>query len=151
MMTLAKVCPLCGPVADKVVWEDNQVRVLHVDDKNFPGFCRVVWREHITEMTDLATFDQRYLMEVVLTVERGLRTLLDPDKINLASFGNQVPHLHWHIVPRFIWDSHFPDAIWAAPKRDADLARVEKIREQANRLTIVLPAMLNNIVANRSS
>ena len=35
-----------------------------------------------------------------------------PDKVNIASFGNMVPHLHWHIIPRFEVDRHYPNPIW---------------------------------------
>jgi diadenosine tetraphosphate (Ap4A) HIT family hydrolase len=45
-------------------------------------------------------------------VEKTLRTLLNPIKVNIASFGNVVPHLHWHIIPRFEGDPHYPNPIW---------------------------------------
>ena len=50
-------------------------------------------------------------MNVVYAVEGLLRDSLQPDKINLASFGNVVPHLHWHVIPRFADDPHFPNAV----------------------------------------
>ncbi|MNC89752.1 hypothetical protein D3C83_57330 [compost metagenome] len=56
-------------------------------------------------------------MRVVFGVEAGLRELLRPDKINLASLGNAVPHLHWHVIPRFRNDPHFPSPIWASAAR----------------------------------
>jgi diadenosine tetraphosphate (Ap4A) HIT family hydrolase len=56
-------------------------------------------------------------MRVVFAVEAALRGLMRPDKINLASLGNLVPHLHWHVIPRFGDDPHFPAPIWAAPRR----------------------------------
>jgi diadenosine tetraphosphate (Ap4A) HIT family hydrolase len=56
-------------------------------------------------------------MEVVFAVESVMRELLAPHKINLASFGNQVPHLHWHLIPRFGDDPHFPDPAWGPVKR----------------------------------
>ena len=55
----------------------------------------------------------------MLAVEAALRELLHPDKINLASLGNMTPHLHWHVIPRFRDDPHFPNAIWSAPLRPA--------------------------------
>jgi diadenosine tetraphosphate (Ap4A) HIT family hydrolase len=58
-------------------------------------------------------------MAIVFAVEQVLRELLQPEKINLASLGNQVPHLHWHVIPRFSDDAHFPDPIWAPRKREA--------------------------------
>lgn len=42
---------------------------------------------------------------------------MHPDKINLAEFGNMVPHLHWHIIPRYTDDSHFPESIWGLQQR----------------------------------
>lgn len=56
-------------------------------------------------------------MAVVLTAERSLRALMNPDKINLASFGNVIPHLHWHIIARYVDDRHFPESIWGKAQR----------------------------------
>lgn len=58
-------------------------------------------------------------MNVVYAVEAALRALLAPDKINLAALGNMVPHLHWHVIPRWRDDSHFPAAIWAEGRKSA--------------------------------
>lgn len=56
-------------------------------------------------------------MDVVLATERAVRRVVQPDKINLASFGNVVPHLHWHVIPRWRDDSHFPESIWGKAQR----------------------------------
>lgn len=50
-------------------------------------------------MTDLPPGRRASLMNVVWAVEAAQRELLRPRKINLASLGNQVPHLHWHVIP----------------------------------------------------
>lgn len=110
-------CVLCTPQNETVLWADRRCRVILVADKDYPGFCRVIWSKHVREMTDLTKSQRAYFMNVVYVVEQTLRTLLKPDKINLASLGNQAPHLHWHVIPRFEDDAHFPDSIWAAPKR----------------------------------
>jgi diadenosine tetraphosphate (Ap4A) HIT family hydrolase len=89
-----------------------------VADEPFPGFCRVIWGAHVREMTDLDAADRDHLMRVVFATEAALRARLAPDKMNLASLGNVVPHLHWHVVPRFADDSHFPQPIWGARQRD---------------------------------
>jgi diadenosine tetraphosphate (Ap4A) HIT family hydrolase len=99
------------------LWRDARCRVILVDDPDYAGFCRVIWQAHVKEMTDLTAADQSHLFAVVLVVEAQLRELMQPAKINLASFGNQVPHLHWHVIPRFTDDAHFPDPVWAARKR----------------------------------
>jgi diadenosine tetraphosphate (Ap4A) HIT family hydrolase len=118
-------CPLCHPVSETVLWQDGRCRVILTDEPDYPGFCRVVWREHVKEMTDLTEADRAHFMSVVFRVERVLRESMQPDKINLASLGNQVPHLHWHVIPRFTGDAHFPDPVWAARRHDAGRAGVE--------------------------
>lgn len=100
-----------------MLWRDEFCRVVWVDEPDYPGFCRVILNEHVKEMTDLPVPRQQRLMAVVFTVEAALRELLMPDKINLASLGNVVPHLHWHVIPRYADDRHFPDAVWASPRR----------------------------------
>ncbi len=68
-------------------------------------------------MTDLPAHERRHLMNLVFAVEAAVRRVALPDKVNLASLGNVVPHLHWHVVPRWNDDSHFPAPIWAASRR----------------------------------
>jgi len=110
-------CPLCLSATERVVWEDRRCRVIQVDDEAYPGFCRVIWNEHVAEMSDLLPADRRHLLGVVMATETALRELLRPDKINLASFGNMVPHLHWHVIPRYRDDRHFPESVWGAAQR----------------------------------
>ncbi len=116
---VAPRCPLCHPPSETVLWRGMRCRVILADDPDYPGFCRVVWNAHVREMTDLGIGERKYLMAIVFAVEQVLRELLQPEKINLASLGNQVPHLHWHVIPRFGDDPHFPDPIWAARRRQA--------------------------------
>lgn len=87
-------------------------RVVRVDDPDYPGFCRVILNAHVREMSDLPLAERQQLMSVVFAVEETVRSLFQPDKINLASFGNMVPHVHWHIIPRWNNDRHFPEPIW---------------------------------------
>jgi diadenosine tetraphosphate (Ap4A) HIT family hydrolase len=112
-------CDLCERPGGHTVWQDGACRVVRVDDADYPGFCRVIWQEHVSEMSDLSVSEQRHLYSVVNAVESALRALLRPDKINLASLGNQVPHLHWHVIPRWRDDRHFPQPVWAAPLRES--------------------------------
>jgi diadenosine tetraphosphate (Ap4A) HIT family hydrolase len=111
-----KACELCAPVTATIAWEDALCYVVSVGGEeglSFPGFCRVIWRAHACEMTDLPTSQRRHFMSVVFAVEAAVRRLAKPDKINLASLGNAVAHLHWHVIPRWREDSHYPAPIWA--------------------------------------
>jgi len=110
-------CELCKEVGGELLWQDERCRVVGIDEPGYPGFCRVIWNSHVREMTDLADTDRMHLMRVVFTVETAVREVMRPEKINLASLGNMVPHVHWHVIPRFPDDPHFPQAVWAAPQR----------------------------------
>lgn len=121
-------CPLCRPENETILWQDDHCRVILTDESDYPGFCRVIWDEHAKEMTDLTESQRAHLMMVVFVVEEILREVLRPDKINLASLGNQVPHLHWHVIPRFADDAHFPDPVWAARKRAGRAALMDRLR-----------------------
>lgn len=119
-------CELCESPGGEVIWRDALCRVVRVggaEGAAFPGFCRVVWNAHVAEMTGLPAADRRHLMNVVFATEAALRTVVRPDKINLASFGNVVPHLHWHVIPRWREDSHFPAPIWAPSQRNTPAVR----------------------------
>jgi diadenosine tetraphosphate (Ap4A) HIT family hydrolase len=120
-------CPLCHLRVERVAWRDARCRVILAGEPDYPAFCRVIWGEHVREMTDLGVADRDHLLRVVFAVERALRDLLRPDKVNLASLGNQVAHLHWHVIPRFADDANFPDPVWAARRREG--ARHE-VREE---------------------
>lgn len=116
-------CELCEAPGGDVLWEDDFCRVVRIADADYPGFCRVILRDHVGEMTELPVDGQLRLMRVVLAVESSIRALYQPDKINLASFGNVVPHLHWHIIPRWHDDRHFPQPVWGTPQRVNSPAR----------------------------
>ena len=111
-------CELCTTPGGTVLWEDLRCRVVQADEPGYPGFCRVIWKSHVREMTDLSPADRLHCMNVVFAVERAMRDALSPAKINLASLGNFVAHVHWHVIPRFTDDPHFPQPVWATSQRD---------------------------------
>ena len=111
-------CELCDTPGGTVLWQSADCRVVRVADPHYPGFCRVIWREHVREMTDLSPEQRQYLMGIVFAVEGVVRELFQPDKVNLASLGNVTPHLHWHVIPRWRDDRHFPEPIWGKVQRE---------------------------------
>ena len=116
-------CELCSLVGGEVLWQDAACRVVLVADPDYAGYCRVIWGAHVREMTDLASAERQHCMRVVCEVEQALRTVLKPHKINLASFGNLAPHVHWHVIPRFEDDPHFPNSVWGKRQRRARAGR----------------------------
>jgi diadenosine tetraphosphate (Ap4A) HIT family hydrolase len=121
-------CALCDSPGGELLWQDDFCRVVQVGDPHYPGFCRVILNRHIKEMTDLGDSERSRLMAVVFAVEKAVREVLQPDKINLASLGNVVPHLHWHVIPRFVDDRHFPNPVWGEAKREGAVPLLDKVR-----------------------
>jgi len=111
-------CELCQQAGGVSLWRDELCRIVLVDDPHYPGFCRVILNRHVKEMTDLPQGERMQLMNVVFVVESVLRELLQPEKINLASLGNMTPHVHWHVIPRYSDDRHFPQPVWGEIQRD---------------------------------
>jgi diadenosine tetraphosphate (Ap4A) HIT family hydrolase len=110
-------CDLCTTDGGTLILRTDELRIVAVDDADYPGFMRVVWNAHVAEMTELTAPQIARLMGTVLAVEDALRAVLAPHKINLASLGNLTPHLHWHVIPRFADDAHFPQPIWGTRQR----------------------------------
>ena len=127
-------CPLCDSDGGTLIWRGDKLRLIRADEAGFPAFYRVIWNTHVAEFSDLNAADRAHCMDVVAQVEQALREHLQPTKINLAALGNMVPHLHWHVIARFGWDSHFPAPVWAAAQRASDAGQEAAVRER-------LPAM----------
>mgnify|MGYP000147276738 FL=1 len=112
-------CELCDLKAP-TVYRNDKLSVIIVDDAAYPGFCRVIWNDHVKEMSDLSQEDRLAINEAVYQVELALVSVMKPFKVNLASLGNMVPHLHWHLIPRFEDDAQFPSPVWASAVRTTD-------------------------------
>ena len=138
-------CVLCHPNAEKVIWNNEKLRVIQVEDVNFPGYFRVIWNKHIAEMSDLTDDERQFLEKVLLTVEKVVREQMQPDKINWAQFGNMVPHLHWHIIARYRDDSHFPESIWGLKQREVAEEKVQQLKTKANNAAVEIQNRLNRL------
>lgn len=137
-------CELCRSDGGEVLWKDARLRIVAVPDPEIPAFLRVIWSSHVPEMSDLAHHDAAHLLEAVIVAERVLRTALQPDKINLASLGNMVPHLHWHVIPRFAGDAHFPQTVWGVRQREPDAAILARQHAALPQLKVDLAAALQH-------
>jgi len=127
-------CPLCTGIGGTLVYQGDKFRVIRADEVGFPAFYRVVWTAHVAEFSDLDDAERSLCMAAVQVVECVLREHLQPTKINLAALGNVVPHLHWHVIARFDWDTHFPAPVWAQAGRSADVLREQAVRDQLERV-----------------
>ena len=136
-------CPLCETDSGLLVFKNDQLRVIQAVEAGFPAFYRVIWNAHVAEFSDLSVDERNACMNAVVAVEQVLREQLKPTKINLAALGNAVPHLHWHVIARFHWDSHFPASVWAAPQRTPDAERLAQLTLQCEQINVLLTAKLS--------
>ena len=131
-------CPMCTKWhddSDLRIAELEHCHVLLNRDQFFPGYCFVFTKDHVTELFLLEREVRAAVMEEVTSVAAALYRLFQPAKINYELLGNMVPHMHWHLVPRFTTDPLWPRPIWSEPHVEvyltpADYAeRIAKIRE----------------------
>lgn len=140
-------CPLCRLDESTLLLARPHWRVIDARDPVFPALTRVIWHAHVKEMSDLTLTERTDLMGVVFEVESIMREHLNPDKINVASLGNQVPHLHWHVIGRWHDDATFPDSIWThTQKSTGEETRAAARRESiASRLPEYHKALINHL------
>ena len=140
-------CVLCEeelkPEEGQLIWRGDDCRVILVNDSDLPGFCRVIWNHHIAEMTDLSHGAREHLMALVFAVEKAIRNVMHPDKINIATLGNMVPHIHWHVIPRYKDDAYFPGSAWSQKIQQTPVANLE-VRKQ---LAQELPGAIKSAIA----
>jgi len=136
-------CELCVQDGGLLVWRSDKLRVIRAvgdaQSTDHPAFYRVVWQAHVAEWTDLPPPDRSHLMQTVAKVETVLREALQPTKVNLASLGNVVPHLHWHVIARFDWDARWPAPVWAPAVRE--------VSDAASRLAVTLTELDARVAA----
>ncbi len=125
-------CDFCTRDGGPVLYRDDFLRVVLADEPAYPGFCRVIVNRHVRENGDLAPEERRRLMDAVFATEDEVRRATGAFKMNVASLGNVMPHVHWHVIPRRGDDPRFPDPVWGPPRREAvppafDTTAVERL------------------------
>lgn len=143
-MSTRAACPLCDDPGGRVVVQAPRWRLVHAGEAGFPAFYRLVWQAHVREFSQLPRVERHECTELLATIEQAMLQELQPTKMNVASLGNVVPHLHWHLIARFDWDSHFPGPVWAAPQRQVDAARLQALAATLPTLEERLRSLLPN-------
>lgn len=131
-------CPMCSRWDDDVelrIREFEHSYLILNRDQFFPGYCLLFAKQHVTELFDLDLKTRQGMMEEVTRTAAALAALFKPDKLNYELLGNMVPHIHWHLVPRFSSDQLWPRPIWSEPHAETYLSkedyhqRCEQIRQ----------------------
>lgn len=104
-----------------LIYENNLIKV-EIEEFEIP-WLKIFTQKSIKEFSQC---DQKTKLEILRVLDICEKEMLDyfnPDKINIASFGNYVPHVHFHIQARFINDSFFPEPTWGKKQRDSIIER----------------------------
>ena len=102
-----------------ILYENKSIKI-EIEDSEIPWlkiFTQTVYKE-MSEVPKQIRID---IYDLLYTIEKEMITYYNPTKINIASFGNYMPHVHWHIMARFEEDSYFPEPMWGVKQRDASL------------------------------
>ena len=122
-------CPVCAaPPGDAdPLWLTTlpSGRVLLQNDGDFPGYCILYFRRHVTELFELTPAERGQLVEDLSRLARAIVECCRPAKLNYACLGNEVPHLHWHIVPRYPQDGWWGKAFSLRPNDQKRLQAAE--------------------------
>jgi len=142
-------CVLCKdelkPEEGQLIWRGDDARIILVNDPDLPGFCRVIWNRHVAEMTDLSYGEREHLMTLVFAVEEAIRHVMHPDKVNIAALGNMVPHIHWHVIPRYQDDAFYPGSAWSKRVQETPEAILLERRRKAAELPEVIKAEITSL------
>jgi diadenosine tetraphosphate (Ap4A) HIT family hydrolase len=143
-----KNCVFCTelkPEEGQLIWRGDDCRIIAVNDADLPGFCRVIWNHHTSEMTDLTYSEREHLMNLVFVVEDAIRQVMKPNKVNLASLGNMVPHIHWHVIPRFTDDVFFPGSVWSSRIRETPISMLADRQKAAEELPNMIRSLISKL------
>lgn len=117
-------CPMCSRWNDDVdlrITEFANSYLILNRDQFFPGYCLLFAKTHVSELFHLDRQIRQGMLEEISRTADLLSRLFRADKINYELLGNMVPHIHWHLVPRFITDPLWPRPIWAEQHQETQL------------------------------
>ncbi len=102
-----------------IIYENPQLRI-ETEESEIP-WLKLFTQYPYKEMSEVPAEVRFEIYDLLDTIEKAMIAYYTPDKINIASFGNYVPHVHWHIMARFKEDSYFPEPMWGKKQRDSKL------------------------------
>jgi len=93
---------------------------IEIHESEIP-WLKIFTTEKYREFSEADGDTRLEILKVLDIIEKELLAYYKPTKINIASFGNYLPHLHFHIMARFESDSYFPEPMWGVKQREAQL------------------------------
>ena len=99
-----------------IVFENSHIKI-EIEKSSIPWFKIFSIKEY-KEFSETSTEVKTQILTALDIIEKEMLKRYSPKKINIASFGNYLPHLHFHIMARFADDSHFPEPMWGKKQRE---------------------------------
>ncbi|MCA9451293.1 MAG: HIT family protein [Nitrospiraceae bacterium] len=134
---LCKICVGAWPFTDHFLVDCGLTRAYVFEDQFFAGWTVLVLKDHVSELFDLSKVARGMLMEEVTHVAQALTQVFDAKKINYELLGNQVPHIHWHLIPRLKTDPDPLKPVWCVPHEPVRLS-ADQLTEQVHLLRSAL-------------
>lgn len=109
----------------------NSLIYIETHESEIP-WLKIFTHEPHKEFSECSRDERMMIFDVLDLIEKEMIAYFKPDKINIASFGNMLPRVHWHIMGRFINDSYFPEPMWGVKQRigDAKIAPMEPFLQE---------------------
>ena len=87
-----------------------------VKNQTYRGQCQLIFDlRHASRPDQLTTGEWAAFCADLYTAQNAVADVAQPDHVNVESLGNVVPHLHWHIIPRYVGDPRWGMPIWTTP------------------------------------
>jgi len=119
------------------LYENGHIKI-EIEVSEIP-WLKIFTQKPYKEMSEVPGFIKFEIIDLLDTIEKEMLSYYKPKKINIASFGNYMPHVHWHIMARFEEDSYYPEPMWGTKQRESNLVLpsfeifCEKLKEKLNR------------------
>jgi len=113
-----------------IIYENTEIRI-EIEESEIP-WLKIFAQDHCKEMTDCSAETKQQIWALLDLIETEMLAYFKPEKINIASFANYVPQVHWHIMARFKEDSYYPECMWGKKQREgnAQFASMEGFIDQ---------------------
>ena len=99
-----------------IIYQNTAIRI-EVEQSEIP-WLKIFAQNTSKEMTDCDANTKQQIWSLLDLIETEMLVYFKPEKINIASFANYVPQVHWHIMARFKEDSFYPECMWGEKQRE---------------------------------
>jgi diadenosine tetraphosphate (Ap4A) HIT family hydrolase len=94
---------------------------IELEESEIPWF-KIFTNTPYKEFSQVPHSVQLEILSTINIIEKLMLDYYQPEKINIASFGNYMPHQHWHVMARFSEDSYYPEPMWGNKQRTSTLS-----------------------------